>query len=43
MKLSDELVYLASKFLSVKARGARYQADFDKNGLVRAGRIPEDP
>ena len=43
VKLSDEGVYLATKNRSTVERGERFPIDFDKNGHVRATRIPEDP
>ncbi|KAI2766355.1 hypothetical protein CBS147339_7233 [Penicillium roqueforti] len=43
VKLSDEGVYLAAKNMTAVERGQRFPVDFDKNGHVRATRIPEDP
>ncbi|KAJ5436368.1 hypothetical protein N7445_007253 [Penicillium cf. griseofulvum] len=43
VKLSDEGVYLATKFMNAKDCGRQYPIDFDQNGHVQATRIPEDP
>lgn len=39
-RLSDELVYLATKFLPVATRGKHYPYDFMKNGDIRLERVP---
>lgn len=39
-RLSDELVYLATKFLTVATRGKHYPYDFMKNGDIRRERVP---
>lgn len=43
VKLSDEGVYIVSKNMTAVERGIRYPIDFNRNGYVRARRIPEDP
>lgn len=43
VKLSDELVYLAAKYLPAKQRGNLFPIDFDKNDLVRSLRVPGPP
>lgn len=39
-RLSDELVYLATKFLKVTDRAANYPYDFNERGDIREERIP---
>lgn len=39
-RLSDELVYLATKFLKVTARAANYPYDFNERGDIREERVP---
>jgi hypothetical protein len=40
VKLSDEGVYLATKFMPAVERGRKYPIDFDQNGHIRATRTP---
>lgn len=42
-RLSDELVYLATKFLRAKDRGKLYPYDFFPQGDIRPERVPSDP
>ncbi|KAJ5095803.1 hypothetical protein NUU61_005159 [Penicillium alfredii] len=42
-RLSDELVYLATKFINAKARGEHYPYDFTANGEIRTSRVPSGP
>ncbi|CEJ55801.1 hypothetical protein PMG11_02036 [Penicillium brasilianum] len=39
-RLSDELVYLATKFLKVTERAANYPYDFNERGDIREERVP---
>lgn len=39
-RLSDELVYLATKFLKVSERAANYPYDFNERGDIREERVP---
>jgi hypothetical protein len=39
-RLSDELVYLATKFLKASERGANYPYDFNDRGDIREQRVP---
>jgi hypothetical protein len=39
-RLSDELVYLATKFLKASDRGATYPYDFNDRGDIREQRVP---
>ncbi|KAJ5578391.1 uncharacterized protein N7459_007355 [Penicillium hispanicum] len=41
--LSDELVYYVTKLYTGDERGKRWPADFDKNGEIRAARVPKGP
>ena len=40
--LSDELVYIVTKQVRERARGARWPADFDQNGSIRPTHMPRD-
>ena len=42
-RLSDELVYLATKHMNSTLRGQRYPYDFDKRGDIDPVRVPSGP
>jgi hypothetical protein len=42
-RLSDELVYLATKHMNSGLRGQRYPYDFDKKGDIDPDRVPSGP
>ncbi|KAJ5468323.1 hypothetical protein N7475_006075 [Penicillium sp. IBT 31633x] len=42
-RLSDELVYLATKFETGPVRAVRYPYDFDKSGDIDPDRVPSGP
>jgi hypothetical protein len=42
-RLSDELVYLATKHMNNTLRGQRYSYDFDKKGDIAPDRMPSGP
>jgi hypothetical protein len=42
-RLSDELVYLMTKFMNARDLGRRYPYDFDKMGNINPHRVPSGP
>ncbi|KAJ5842617.1 uncharacterized protein N7525_000358 [Penicillium rubens] len=42
-RLSDELVYLVTKFMNARDLGRRYPYDFDKMGNINPQRVPSGP
>ncbi|KAJ6187163.1 hypothetical protein N7519_002071 [Penicillium mononematosum] len=42
-RLSDELVYLMTKFMNARDLGRRYPYDFDKMGNINPQRVPSGP
>jgi hypothetical protein len=42
-RLSDELVYLATKFENAETRAVRYPYDFDRQGDIDPNRVPSGP